>query len=97
MWFQIFFVPLQQEKIKTMEITNGSKRRCRAKFHIKGIGKQINNAVSLLKEMPVDTVIAEFLYDFDDAFLYNVLLFLIRENCKEEKIICEISKFDYIK
>lgn len=80
-----------------MEITNGSKKRCRTKFNSKGIGKQINKAVSLLEEMPVKTVIAEFLYDYDNAFLYNVLLFLIRENCKEEKIIREISKFDYIK
>lgn len=79
-----------------LKISEGSKKRCRAQFPIKGIGKIINSAVSLLELVPVETVISECIYDPDNKKLYNVLLFLIRENCTDEKIISELKQFDYI-
>ena len=78
-----------------LKISNASKKRCREKFPIKGIGKIINNAVLTLEKDDIEVVIAESIYDFDDKSFYNVLLFLIRENCKDLKIINELSKFDY--
>lgn len=79
-----------------LKISEGSKKRCRTQFPIKGIGKTINSAVSLLELVPVETVISECIYDPDNKKLYNVLLFLIRENCTDEKIISELKQFDYI-
>ena len=79
-----------------MKISNGSKKRCRQKFDYKGIGRVINTASSLIEEEDVNTIIAEFIYDYDNAQLYNVLLYLIRENCKDEKILNELNKFKYI-
>lgn len=78
-----------------LKISEGSKKRCREKFPIKKIGKVINSAVHLLDSISVEIVISEFIYDTDDPNLYNVLLYLIRENCKDEKIINELNKFDY--
>lgn len=78
-----------------LKISNGSKERCRQKFPIKRIGKLINSAVSILELVPVETVISECLYDSDNKQLYNVLLFLIRDNCTDEKIISELKGFDY--
>ena len=46
--------------------------------------------------VPVEKVIAECLHDTDNKRLYNVLLFLIRENCKDEEILKEIDKFTFI-
>ena len=68
-----------------LKISNASKKRCREKFPIKGIGKIINNAVLTLEKVDVEVVIAESIYDFDNKPLYNVFLFLIRENCKDLK------------
>ena len=79
-----------------VKVSEGSKKRCREKFPIKRIGKLINSAVSLLDLVPVETVIAECIYDPDNTDLYNVLLYLIRENCTDEKIIKELEKFDYL-
>jgi len=78
-----------------LKISEGSKKRCKENFPIKRIGKLINSAVLLLDLVPVETVIAECIYDNDNQQLYNVLLYLIRENCKDEKIINELSKFKY--
>lgn len=79
-----------------MKISNGSKKRCRQKFDYKGIGRVINTASFLIEEEDVNTIIAEFIYDYGNAQLYNVLLYLIRENCKDEKILNELNKFKYI-
>lgn len=78
-----------------LEISNSSKKRCREKFPIKGIGKIINSAVLILEKVDVEVVIAESIYDSDDKSLYNVLLYLIRENCTDFNIINELNKFDY--
>ena len=79
-----------------IKVSEGSKKRCREKFLIKRIGKLINSAVSLLELVPVETVISECIYDPDNKELYNVLLYLIRENCTDEKIIKELEDFDYL-
>ena len=79
-----------------IKISEGSKKRCRENFPIKKIGKVINSAVLLLNLVPVETVISECIYDIDNPQLYNVLLYLIRENCDNEKIISELKNFDYI-
>lgn len=79
-----------------VKVSEGSKKRCREQFPIKRIGKLINSAVSLLELVPVETVISECIYDTDNKELYNVLLYLIRENCTNEKIIKELENFDYI-
>ena len=80
-----------------IKISEGSKKRCREQFPIKRIGKLINSAVSILELVPVETVIAECIYDTDNIQLYNVLLFLIRENCTDKKIISELKGFEYYK
>lgn len=82
-------------KVMMIKISEGSKKRCRKKFPIKRIGKLINSTVSILDLVPVETVISECIYDHDNKELYNVLLFLIRENCIDKKIINELKKFDY--
>ena len=79
-----------------IKVSEGSKKRCREKFPIKRIGKLINSAVSFLELVPVETVISECIYDPDNKELYNVLLYLIRENCTDEKIIKELEDFDYL-
>ena len=79
-----------------LKISEKSKKRCREQFPIKGIGKTIKSAVSILELVPVETVIAECIYDYDNPRLYNVLLYLIRDNCKDQKIIDELKQFDYI-
>ena len=79
-----------------IKISEGSKKRCRSQFPIKKIGKLIKSAVLLLELVPVETVISECIYDTDNPQLYNVLLYLIRENCDNEKIISELKNCDYI-
>ena len=79
-----------------MKISNGSKDRCREKFQYKGIGKVINRACNLLEKEDVEVIISECIYDTDDPMIYNVLLYLIRENCKSEKIIKELEDFLYL-
>jgi len=78
-----------------VKISNGSIKRCKLKFDSVGVGKQVNTALSLLEHDNVNAIIAEFIYDSDNDLLYNVLLFLIRENCKDEKILKELLKFEY--
>jgi hypothetical protein len=79
-----------------IKISEDSKKRCRSQFPIKKIGKLINSAILLLELVPVETVISECIYDSYNPNLYNVLLYLIRENCDNEKIISELKTFDYI-
>lgn len=79
-----------------VRVSEGSKKRCREKFPVKRIGKLINSAVSLLELVPVETIISECIYDTDNIELYNVLLYLIRENCTDEKIIKELINFKYV-
>ena len=74
-----------------MKISNGSKKRCREKFNYKGIGYLINKAVEII-EYDVDVAIAEFIYDYDNVKLYNVMLFLLKENFD----LKELHKFDYV-
>lgn len=78
-----------------MKVSNGSTKRCIEKFGYKGIGKLINSAVKLLELVPVNIVISECIYDYTNPKFYNVLLYLIRENCVDEKIINELNSFDY--
>lgn len=74
-----------------MKISNGSKKRCRKKFQYKGIGRTINDACQLIETLGKDTVIAEFIYDYYNVELYNVLLFLLKENDNTK----ELDIFDY--
>lgn len=78
-----------------INISNTSIKRCRNKFPIKGIGKVINSVLSLFRLSDVEVIISEFIYDSDDSRLYNVLLYLIRENCKDSDILEELKEFDY--
>ena len=78
-----------------IKISEGSKKRCREQFPIKRIGKLINSAVSIFELVPIETIISECIYDTDNPSLYNVLLYLIRENCTDEKIINELKEFKY--
>lgn len=78
-----------------VKVSNGSIKRCREKFGYKGIGKLINSAVKLLELVPVNIVISECIYDYTNPKFYNVLLYLIRENCVDEKIINELGSFNY--
>lgn len=80
-----------------VKVSEYSKKKCREQFPIKRIGKLIKSAVSILELVPVETVISKCIYDQDNKELYNILLYLIRENCKDEKIIKELEKFDYFK
>ena len=75
-------------------ISNGSKKRCRSKFDYVGINKIINRCSELLSDFPVEDIIAEEIYDHWDALTYNVFLFLLLENCKDDKILKELSKFN---
>ena len=45
--------------------------------------------------VPIEIIISKSIYDYDNPKLYNVLLYLIRENCNDEKIINELSAFEY--
>ena len=78
-----------------VKISEESKKRCREQFPIKRIGKLIKSAVSIFELVPVETIISKYIYDTDNPSLYNVILYLIRENCTDEKIINELNTFDY--
>ena len=78
-----------------LKISNSSIKRCREKFPVKRIGKTIKSALMLFDLVPVEVIISESIYDYDNPKLYNVLLYLIRENCNDEKIINELSAFEY--
>ena len=79
-----------------MKISNGSKKRCREKFDYVGINKIIKRCSTLIEDLGEEIVISEFIYDHDDALTYNVFLFLLLENCTDEKLLKELSKFKYI-
>lgn len=79
-----------------MVISNGSKKRCRIKFDYTGVNKIINRCAGLLEDFGPEVVMAEFIYDHDDALTYNVFLFLLLENVKEEKLINELRRFKFI-
>ena len=78
-----------------VKISEKSKKRCREQFPIKRIGKLIKSAVAIFELVPVETIISECIYDTDNPSLYNIILYLIRENCTDEKIINELNTFDY--
>ena len=78
-----------------VKISEESKKRCREQFPIKRIGKLIKSAVSIFELVPVETIISKYIYDTDNPSLYNVILYLIRENCTDEKIINELNTFYY--
>lgn len=52
-----------------LKISNSSIKQCREKFQFKRIAHTIKSALMM----------------FDNPKLYNVLLYLIRENCNDEK------------
>jgi len=79
-----------------MVISNGSKKRCRIKFDYVGVNKLINHCAGLIEDFGPETIMSEFIYDHDDALTYNVFLFLLLENVKEEKLLNELSRFKYI-
>lgn len=74
-----------------MKITNGSKKRCRKKFSYKGINKIIEMVCEIIEYDP-EVAIAECIYDHSDNEIYNVMLFLLKENYNKK----ELDKFDYI-
>lgn len=78
-----------------LKISNSSVKRCREKFRVKGIGKLIHSALMAFDLLSLETIISECIYDSDNPRLYNVFLYLIRENCKDGKIINELDKFEY--
>lgn len=78
-----------------LKISNSSIKRCREKFPVKRIGKVIKAALMLFDLVPVELIISECIYDPCNTMLYNVLLYLIRENCNDEEIINALSKFEY--
>ena len=78
-----------------LKISDSSIKRCREKFPVKRIGKTIKSALMLFDLVPVEVIISECIYDCYNTMLYNVLLYLIRENCNDEKIINALSTFEY--
>ena len=78
-----------------LKISDSSIKRCREKFTIKRIGKTIKSALMLFDLVPVEVIISECIYNCYNTMLYNVLLYLIRENCTDEKIINALNKFEY--
>ena len=78
-----------------LKISNSSIKRCREKFPVKRIGKTIKSALMLFDLVPVELIISECIYDPCNTMLYNVLLYLIRENCTDEKIINALVAFAY--
>ena len=70
-----------------ISISSGSIKRCKDRFrYIVGIGKVINTAVDIIGKLNIQAVIGEFLDDPDDIDLYNVLLFLLKENTDIEEL-----------
>ena len=78
-----------------LKISDSSIKRCREKFTIKRIGKTIKSALMLFDLVPVEVIISECIYNCYNTMLYNVILYLIRENCTDEKIINALNKFEY--
>ena len=82
-------------KEEKLNITEGSKKRCREKFPYKGIGKLINNATKLFEVLSPGVIMSECIYDYSDPEMYNVLLYLLRENGTKE-IVEELKDFNYL-
>ena len=82
--------------MKSIKISNGSRRRCAQKFPYKGIWKIINDAVRIIEEEGVQIAISEFVYDYSTEQRYNVMLFLLKDNATDADTIKELSEFDYI-
>lgn len=78
-----------------LKISDSSIKRCREKFPVKRIGKTIKSALMLFDLVTIEVIISECIYNCYNIMLYNVLLYLIRENCNDEKIINALSKFEY--
>ena len=78
-----------------LKISDSSIKRCREKFQFKRIAHIIKSALMMFDLVPIEIIIAKSIYDYDNPKLYNVLLYLIRENCNDEKIINELSTFEY--
>lgn len=78
-----------------LKISDSSIKRCRENFPVKRIGKTIKSALMLFDLVPIEVIISECIYNCYNTMLYNVLLYLIRENCNDEEIINALSKFEY--
>ena len=78
-----------------LKISNSSIKQCREKFQFKRIAHIIKSALMIFDLVPIEIIISKSIYDYDNPKLYNVLLYLIRENCNDEKIINELSEFEY--
>ena len=78
-----------------LKISNSSIKQCREKFQFKRIAHIIKSALMIFDLVPIEIIISKSIYDYDNPKLYNVILYLIRENCNDEKIINELSAFEY--
>ena len=78
-----------------LKISNSSIKQCREKFQFKRIAYTIKSALMMFDLLPIEIIISKSIYDYDNPKLYNVILYLIRENCNDEKIINELSTFEY--
>lgn len=56
----------------------------------------LRKGAGLIEDFGPETIISEFIYDHSDALTYNVFLFLLLENVKEEKLLNELNRFKYI-
>lgn len=72
-------------------ISNNSKKRCAKAFSYKRINKIIKTATDIIED-DINVAIGEFIYDYDNPQLYNVMLFLLKDNYN----IKELNKFDYV-
>ena len=72
-------------------ISNSSKKRCAKAFHYKSINKIIKTATDIIED-DINVAISEFIYDYDNPQLYNVMLFLLKDNYNMK----ELNEFDYI-
>lgn len=72
-------------------ISNNSKKRCAKAFPYKGVNKIIKTATDIIED-DINVAIGEFIYDYDNPQLYNVMLFLLKDNYN----IKELNKFDYV-
>ena len=78
-----------------LKISNSSIKQCREKFQFKRIAHTIKSALMMFDLLPIEIIISKSIYDYDNPKLYNVLLYLIRENCNDEKIINDLKALEY--
>ena len=78
-----------------LKISNSSIKQCREKFQCKRIAYTIKSALMMFDLVPIEIIISKSIYDYDNPKLYNVLLYLIRENCNDEKIINDLKALEY--